>query len=324
MNGIVIAGIVTNILSVVGIVITNKYITEVDGFHFMVFLSFLHFAFTTIGTRVMLWMGIFTYKPAPLAGVLPVAAGSLLSVGFMNLNLSYNSVGFYQISKLACIPFTLMVQYMAYKQSVSRSVQMTLIPITFGVGYATVYDLSVNTVGFVFASCAVVATALAQIFTNTYQKSLDCNALQLLYHTSPFITLGMLIMCTFFDDLHAFAHYEYKPETVVRIAVSCCFALGVNISNYLVLGKTSPLTYQVLGHLKTVCILVLGFTVFMKPVDVRNVIGILIAMVGVISYTEVRRRDASTPQPSSSGGGSGSSSSGSLLPTSQSNDRLDK
>ena len=28
-------------------------------------------------------------------------------------------------------------------------------------------------------------------------------------------------------------------------ALSCVFALGVNISNYLVLGKTSPLTYQV-------------------------------------------------------------------------------
>ena len=41
----------------------------------------------------------------------------------------------------------------------------------------------------VFALCAVVATALAQIFTNTYQKSLDCNAMQLLYHTSPYITL---------------------------------------------------------------------------------------------------------------------------------------
>jgi solute carrier family 35 protein E3 len=137
MSSIVIAGVITNILSVVGIVITNKYITEVDGFHFMVFLSFLHFAFTTLGTRVMLWMGFFTYQPAPLSGVLPVAMGSLLSVAFMNLNLSYNSVGFYQISKLACIPFTLIVQYVAYKLTVPRSVQLTLIPITFGVGYAT-------------------------------------------------------------------------------------------------------------------------------------------------------------------------------------------
>jgi hypothetical protein len=31
----------------------------------------------------------------------------------------------------------------------------------------------------------------------------------------------------------------------VTSGVSCLFALGVNISNYLVLGKTSPLTYQV-------------------------------------------------------------------------------
>jgi solute carrier family 35 protein E3 len=64
------------------------------------------------------------------------------------------------------------------------------------------------------------------------------------------------------------------------VVVSCVFALGVNISNYLVLGKTSPLTYQVLGHMKTVLILILGFTVFKKPVDIRNVIGITIAMVG--------------------------------------------
>lgn len=64
------------------------------------------------------------------------------------------------------------------------------------------------------------------------------------------------------------------------VVVSCFFALGVNISNYLVLGKTSPLTYQVLGHMKTVLILILGFTVFKKPIDIRNVIGITIAMVG--------------------------------------------
>ena len=96
---VVIAGVITNILSVVGIVITNKYITEVDGFHFMVFLSFLHFLFTTIGTRIMLMMGLFSYQPAPLSGILPVAAGSLLSVAFMNLNLSYNSVGFYQVCR---------------------------------------------------------------------------------------------------------------------------------------------------------------------------------------------------------------------------------
>ena len=138
---------VGNVLCVVGIVICNKYITEQDGFNFMVFLSFLHFVFTMVGTRVLLMMNVFSYKPAQLSGVLPVAIGSLLSVAFMNLNLSYNSVGFYQLSKLACIPFTLLVQFLAWKSSVSRSVQLTLIPITAGVGYATVYDLNLNMAG---------------------------------------------------------------------------------------------------------------------------------------------------------------------------------
>jgi hypothetical protein len=96
-SAVVIIGVVTNILSVVGIVICNKYITEVDGYNFMVFLSFLHFAFTMVGTRIMLQLNFFSFTPAPMSGILPVAIGSLLSVAFMNLNLSNNSVGFYQV-----------------------------------------------------------------------------------------------------------------------------------------------------------------------------------------------------------------------------------
>ena len=240
-------------------------------------------------------MNYFTYAKAPIGSILPVAVGSLLSVAFMNLNLSYNSVGFYQLSKLACIPCTLFIQYLAYKQTVGSSIQLSLFIISLGVGYATVYDLSLNFVGFMFAICAIVATAVAQIFTNTYQKSLDCSAMQLLYLTSPIISLGMLIMCPFFDNIGELYNYEYSSGCLFRICLSCFFALGVNISNYYVLGSTSPLTYQVLGHLKTVLILVLGFAMFNNPVDSRNIVGIVIAMAGVVLYTEIKRRQSSGP-----------------------------
>ena len=283
-------GILGNIISVVGVVICNKYIVQEDGFRYTVFLSFLHFTFTTLGTRVLLRTNNFVYKDADTRHVVPVAMGSLLSVCFMNLNLTYNSVGFYQLSKLICIPVTLLIQYIAYKQSVSRVIQLSLVPILMGVGYATVYDLEVNFTGTVFASFAVLATATSQIFTNTYQKSLDCNAMQLLYHTSPMISVGMLLMCPFFDDIWTLMSFQPTSSGIFRIMLSCFFALGVNISNYLVLGKTSPLTYQVLGHLKTILILVLGFTVFDKPLDGRNCLGITIAMLGVITYTEIKRR----------------------------------
>lgn len=116
----------------------------------------------------------------------------------MNLNLAYNSVGFYQISKLACIPCTLLIQYFAYHQSVSRMVLLTLFPITLGVGYATVYDFSINTVGFIFATAAVIATAVAQIFTNTYQVN-----------RLPLFVLLTLMNISFFRKTSIVMPYNY-------------------------------------------------------------------------------------------------------------------
>lgn len=109
------------------------------------------------------------------------------------------------------------MQYLAYNQSVSRRIQLTLMPITFGVGYATVHDVDLNLVGLMFASCAVAATGMAQIFTSTYQKSLGCNAMQLLYHSSPQIALGMLVMCPIFDNVNSLYNFEYTTGCVFRI-----------------------------------------------------------------------------------------------------------
>lgn len=212
----------------------------------------------------------------------------------MNLNLAYNSVGFYQLSKLACIPVTIVIEYLLYGKSVSPPVLMTLIPITIGVGIATVSDVSVNLVGCAFASAAVLCTALAQIFTSSYQKKLECDALQLLYLTSPLIATGMLVLTPFFEDVRVLKDSDFSMPLIYHILISCLLALGVNVSNYLVLGKTSPLTYQVLGHLKTIMILVLGFVIFKYQSDAKSVLGIVIALGGVVAYTELKRKGAAS------------------------------
>ena len=123
-----------------------------------------------------------------------------------------------------------------------------------------------------------------------YQKRLSCNALQLLYLTSPIIMLGMMILIPFFDDIDKLMNYNWTWEVVCSILLSCILALGVNVSNYLVLGKTSPLTYQVLGHVKTILLLIISFYLFSYRLEKNNIMGILIAMGGVIAYSEVKRR----------------------------------
>lgn len=51
------------------------------------------------------------------------------------------------------------------------------------------------------------------------------------------------------------------------------------------IGKTSPVTYQVLGHLKTCLVLAFGYILLRDPFNWRNIIGILIALIGMILYS---------------------------------------
>lgn len=69
------------------------------------------------------------------------------------------------------------------------------------------------------------------------------------------------------------------------IALSCLIAVFVNLSTFLVIGKTSPVTYQVLGHLKTCLVLGLGYTLLHDPFTARNIIGILVAIIGMAMYS---------------------------------------
>jgi hypothetical protein len=55
----------------------------------------------------------------------------------------------------------------------------------------------------------------------------------------------MLLMAPMFDDVGLLMKYRYTPNALFLIGLSCALSLVVNISNYVVLGKTSPLTYQV-------------------------------------------------------------------------------
>jgi solute carrier family 35, member E3 len=69
------------------------------------------------------------------------------------------------------------------------------------------------------------------------------------------------------------------------IILSCLIAVSVNFGTFLVIGTTSPVTYQVLGHLKTCLVLSFGYTLLHDPFTVRNVMSILIAIFGMALYS---------------------------------------
>jgi solute carrier family 35, member E3 len=71
----------------------------------------------------------------------------------------------------------------------------------------------------------------------------------------------------------------------VFIVLSCSIAVCVNFSTFLVIGTTSPVTYQVLGHLKTCLVLSFGYVLLKDPFTARNIVGILVAIFGMGLYS---------------------------------------
>ena len=62
-----------------------------------------------------------------------------------------------------------------FKTDTPEQVLITLLPLLIGMALATVYDVSMNLRGTIFAVFAVLFTSCAQIFTSKYQKELEVN-----------------------------------------------------------------------------------------------------------------------------------------------------
>ncbi|XP_022855048.1 UDP-xylose transporter 1-like, partial [Olea europaea var. sylvestris] len=190
--------------------------------------------------------------------------------------------------KLAIIPFTVLLETIFLKKQFSQKIKLSLLVLLLGVGIASVTDLQLNFVGTILSLLAILTTCVGQILTNTIQKKLNVSSTQLLYQSAPFQAAILFVSGPFVDQCltkqNVFAH-KYSTVVLSFILLSCVIAVFVNFSTFLVIGKTSPVTYQVLGHLKTCLVLAFGYTLLHDPFTARNILGILIAIIGMGLYS---------------------------------------
>ncbi|KAJ9698876.1 hypothetical protein PVL29_007784 [Vitis rotundifolia] len=277
-----------SVVSSVSIVICNKALISSLGFSFATTLTSWHLLVTFCSLHVALWMKLFEHKPFDARAVMGFGILNGTSIGLLNLSLGFNSVGFYQMTKLAIIPCTVLLETVFFRKRFSRSIQLSLSILLLGVGIATVTDLQLNALGSVLSLLAVITTCIAQIMTNNIQKKFKVSSTQLLYQSCPYQAMTLFIAGPFLDWLltkqNVFA-FKYTSEVLVFIVLSCLISVSVNFSTFLVIGKTSPVTYQVLGHLKTCLVLAFGYVLLHDPFSWRNILGILIALIGMVLYS---------------------------------------
>jgi len=211
---------------------------------------------------------------------------------FNNLSLQHNSLGFYQLMKVMTTPVIAVVQNVGYGVSLDNRLKLALVPVCAGVALATVNDVELNAAGMLFALCGLFSTSFYQIWVKTKQQDLGLNAYQLLYWQAPMSAVVVLFLVPMFDRVlgpEGLLAYKYSGQTVFWILVTAVLAFCVNLSINLVIGRTSPISYNVLGHFKLCVILFSGYLFFNEDMNIKKLCGTVLAFFGVVLYTHLKQ-----------------------------------
>ncbi|XP_022977616.1 UDP-rhamnose/UDP-galactose transporter 4-like [Cucurbita maxima] len=277
-----------NVVTSVGIIIVNKALMATYGFSFATTLTGLHFATTSLLTFILKRLGYIQDSRLPFLDILKFVIFANFSIVGMNVSLMWNSVGFYQIAKLSMIPVSCFLEVVFDKVQYSRDTKLAILLVLLGVGVCTITDVSVNIKGFVAAIVAVWSTALQQYYVHHLQRKYSLGSFNLLGHTAPVQAASLLLVGPFSDYWLTGKRvdtYGYTFVSSTFLILSCSIAVGTNLSQFICIGRFTAVTFQVLGHMKTILVLTLGFIFFGKEgLNVQVVIGMIIAILGMIWY----------------------------------------
>ncbi|KAG6493389.1 hypothetical protein ZIOFF_048372 [Zingiber officinale] len=125
-------------------------------------------------------------------------------------------------------------------------------------------------------------------YVHFLQRKYSLGSFNLLGHTAPAQAASLLVLGPFLDYWLTGKRVDtfgYSVTTVFFIILSCTIAIGTNLSQFICIGRFTAVSFQVLGHMKTILVLILGFFFFGKEgLNLHVVFGMILAVVGMIWY----------------------------------------
>lgn len=155
----------------------------------------------------------------------------------------------------------------------SADTKLSILVVLVGVAICTVTDVSVNVNGFIAAFVAVWSTSLQQYYVHLLQWKYSLGSFNLLGHTAPTQAASLLLFGPFIDYWLTNKRIEAfccTATSVLFLILSCSIAVGTNLSQFICIGGFTSASFQVLGHMKTMLVLILGFIIFGKKVSIRR------------------------------------------------------
>jgi solute carrier family 35, member E3 len=249
-----------------------------------------HFAATTVLLYVATLRPFSLFKPVGLA-LRDTLSISVLFVGFLvlgNLSLALNPVSFYQLAKILTTPTVVAINFLLFRKRIAYPLLSAIGVSCLGVAMTNVAGFSSNPLGTLVAVAAFIITAFYQIWIGKKVEELDIGAPALLLNQAPVSVILLLLLLPFTDTIPDFRTVE--PKILATFIFSGVLAAGLNLSQFLIIGRTSALTFNVVSNAKNVIIILLGWYSVGHVPSMVDIMGVTMALGGAGAYSWLQRK----------------------------------
>ncbi|MQM05986.1 hypothetical protein Taro_038801 [Colocasia esculenta] len=279
----------------VGTILMNKLILGKIGFNYPICLTLIHYIiswfFMAILNATTLLLVSPPAKSLPSSSLLTLGIVMSVSTGLANVSLKYNSVGFYQMAKIAATPTIILSEFTLFRKTVPFQKALALTVVSIGVAVATVTDLQFHFFGACIAVAWIIPSAINKILWSSLQQQNNWTALALMWKTNP-ITVFFLAVLTPLLDPPGVLSFDWNVAKTSAILMSGVLGFLLQLSSALALGATSAVSHVVLGQFKTCAILVGGFVLFSSNPGIPSLCGAVTALAGMSVYSYIGLRDS--------------------------------
>ena len=286
-----------NVASSVSLIFLNRFLLQNCDWTLIGVLSALHMSVTAL---------VAQSQQKSTAGcslthldVLVYALLTDVSMISQNLSLQKNSIAVYQLFKLLMIPTTAVFQYLLSGSTVSYVELIGMTLVIAGVMITTAVDFRTTISGVIYSVAGLISSAGHNVATGIFSSKYKTSPSALVAQTAPLQAASLFLVGPLFDvyfmknEPASLLFFNGEVRCSFAVGVTCVLAAIVNISLVWCIQRYDAAGANVLGHVKTICVLSIGWAEHAASNRValeKQMAGAFIVACGIAVYTIGRNR----------------------------------